>query len=106
MNASPDGANKGAFKMDAEHFCAGVPRLMLKRNVARDSLGALANHVRIGRDGGGDKRSSAVGGDSLGNGFQCFVGAFHHVVAASTVNMYVKESRRGDLVASEQLPCA
>src|SRR5277367_3270941 len=109
MHAAARLADEWSLEVNADEFSRELAvllrlfQLLVAANVARNAFEAVAGLLDCRGDGGGDERRGAVARDRGGNAVECAGGAFHHVVAAGAVDVYVYKSGhdghfRGDVV--------
>src|SRR5882762_2706550 len=100
MNSPTLLTDKRPLKMDSQNLGAGLIRFVLSGDVGGDSFDRAEGLIRVGCDGGGNERRGAICRDLASDGAKRGVSSFHDVVAASTVDVHVNETRNGRLVRS------
>ncbi len=110
MDAAPQLADEWSFEMNSQNFCrwsrVGPFERLTVVNIAGDRRQAADGFFRRRGDGGGDDRSGAEARHGFGDPAQRFGSAFHHVMAARAVNVYVHKSGRNDHAGGDAIVSA
>src|ERR1700719_4635467 len=101
MHAAPDGVDERPFQVDSQDFgCKSRIRISRAADVTRNAVQAFADLFGWRGHSSRDERRSAPSRDRGRNLGDRLGRAFHHVMAAGTVNVHIHESGNDNLVAS------
>src|SRR5262249_25693181 len=90
--------DKGTFEVQSENFRAGQPALVLDTDVFCNGFDAAERVVGACGDCRRDHGGGSISRDHTANCGQRLSAAFHHIVAARTVNVYIEEAGNGSSV--------